>query len=809
MPSTLKVLFLEDRPADATLLLHELRQYGYTPEWTRVDTEATYLASLNPALDVILADFSLPQFNALKALKLLRERKLDIPFIVVTGSLSEEAAAECIKQGADDYLLKDRLVRLGQAVAAAVEAKRLRDEARSAEIALRESEFRFRRMAENAPDIIFRYRFYPTPMCEYVSPSATSITGYTPEDYYENPALAFSRLLSEDQSALTDVLKHRDTSRPLILRTLHKDGSLIWLEHRLVLICDEAGHLVELEGISRDITERIRAEQELYRLNRALQILSQCNEALVRATDEIDLLQATCRIVTEIGGYAMAWVGYVAHDPDKTIRPMAFAGDEDGYLSNTRFSWGDNKFGRGPAGTAIRTRKPTVMRVNPPTADFAPWYEAAVQSGYACILALPLLTDTQVIGVLGIFSSDESAFDDQEVEQLTQLADDLAFGIVSLRARAERLRVEEALRESEARLRVIVANVPVILFAFDRDEIITLAEGKGLEQLELTAQDITGRRLRDAFQVQPLIPDDYQRALSGESFGTIIELSNGSTFDVRYSPLLDAHDEVAGVIGVAIDLSERKEAEAARRTAELMSEQLEQEKQLRELKDRFISIASHEFRTPLATILSSASLLEMAEERMSREKRFAHFRKIQLTVRNMNALLEDVLTLSKADADKLEFEPMPLDLEAFCRDMTEEIGQTVFRSHHFFFNATGPCTPAIMDEKLLRQIMNNLLTNAGKYSPQGSTITFNLDCDGTYAVFTVQDQGIGIPANDQERLYETFHRASNVGTIQGTGLGLAITKKAIEKHQGTISFESKLNEGTIFTVRLPLRVDHD
>jgi signal transduction histidine kinase len=114
-----------------------------------------------------------------------------------------------------------------------------------------------------------------------------------------------------------------------------------------------------------------------------------------------------------------------------------------------------------------------------------------------------------------------------------------------------------------------------------------------------------------------------------------------------------------------------------------------------------------------------------------------------------------------------------------------------------------------MDEKLLRQIMNNLLTNAAKYSPEGSTVTFNLNCDGEYAVFTIQDQGIGIPAKDQERMYETFHRASNVGTIQGTGLGLAITKKAVEKHQGVITFESKVNQGTTFTVHLPLRVNHD
>jgi PAS domain S-box-containing protein len=690
-----------------------------------------------------------------------------------------------------------------------MEAKRLRDETRQAEIALRESEFRFRRMAENAPDIIFRYRFFPTPLCEFVSPSAAPITGYTPEEYYADPGLAFSRLLQEDQVALIKALKQRDTGRPIILRTVHKDGEIVWLEHRLALICDEAGHLIELEGISRDITERIVAEQELYRLNRALQILSQCNEALVRAADEIGLLQAACRIITEVGGYLMAWVGYAEHDMDKTIRPVAYAGDENGYLSTMRFSWGDSKYGAAPGGRAIRTRKAVVARLNPPDLTLAPWYEAAIQRGYACCLALPLVTEAAVLGVLCIYASDEKAFDDQEIEGLTRLADDLAFGIASLRTRAERLRAEEALRESETRLRVIVANVPVILFAFDQDEIITLAEGKGLDLLQLTPEEITGRRINHSRQVHQLVPEDYQRALTGESFGTIVELSNGKTFDVRYSPLLDAHDEVTGVIGVAIDLSERREAEAARRTAEIMSEQLEQEKQLRELKDRFVSLTSHEFRTPLATILSSASLLEMAADRMTPEKRMAHYRKIQSTVRNMNLLLEDVLTLSKAEADKLEFDPAPLDLEAFCRDITEEIGQTVYRSHHFEFASTGTCSLAVMDEKLLRQIMNNLLTNAAKYSPQGSSIVFSLDCDGDNAVFTIKDQGIGIPARDQERMFETFHRASNVGTIKGTGLGLAITKKAIERHKGTISFKSVLNEGTVFTITLPLRVHHD
>src|SRR5258708_8265783 len=162
-------------------------------------------------------------------------------------------------------------------------------------------------------------------------------------------------------------------------------------------------------------------------------------------------------------------------------------------------------------------------------------------------------------------------------------------------------------------------------------------------------------------------------------------------------------------MGVAMGLCERREAEAGRRTAEIMGEKLEQEKQLRELKDRFVSLTPMEFRPPLATILSSASLLEMAADRMTPEKRMAHYRKIQSTVRNMNLLLEDVLTLSKAEADKLEFDPAPLDLEAFCRDITEEIGQTVYRSHHFEFSSPVKPSPPLLTEQLLHQLLNTIL----------------------------------------------------------------------------------------------------
>jgi len=196
MSVPLKVLLLEDSPTDSELTLHELRWAGFKPEWQRVDTEADYLAQLHPDLDLILADYTLPQFDALRALELLRSRNLDIPFIVVTGTVSEEVVVECMKHGAADYLLKDRLVRLGAAVSQALQAKQMRDHKRQTEAektqliaSLQESEQRFRALIENATDIILIVD--ENGVSQYVSPSVERILGYSPARVVGKSAVKF------------------------------------------------------------------------------------------------------------------------------------------------------------------------------------------------------------------------------------------------------------------------------------------------------------------------------------------------------------------------------------------------------------------------------------------------------------------------------------------------------------------------------------------------------------------------------------------------------------------------------------------
>ena len=283
------------------------------------------------------------------------------------------------------------------------------------------------------------------------------------------------------------------------------------------------------------------------------------------------------------------------------------------------------------------------------------------------------------------------------------------------------------------------------------------------------------------------------------------------------------------VIWVARDITENKQAEAAliqakdqleihvqQRTAELqetvyqleqaqeeLRKALEKEKELSELKSRFITMASHEFRTPLATIFSSSDLLKSFGHKFSEERKLQHLNKIQTQVKNMTLLLEDVLFMGKVEAGKLTLNITTFNLEVFCREIIDEISLADRRKHKLLFESHGDCSNVEMDCQLLRQILTNLVSNAFKYSPEKAIIQVNLICNNEQTIINIQDQGIGIPICEQHHLFEIFHRASNVGNISGTGLGLAIAKQAVELHHGKISFESEVGVGTSFTVSMP------
>jgi len=233
---------------------------------------------------------------------------------------------------------------------------------------------------------------------------------------------------------------------------------------------------------------------------------------------------------------------------------------------------------------------------------------------------------------------------------------------------------------------------------------------------------------------------------------------------------------------------------------------LEKEQELSELKSHIITTISHEFRTPLTTILGSTELLKNYGNQWSDEKKLKHFQRIDESVRHMTQLLNDVVLMGEAESGQLKFNPTPLDVKSLCSEIVEEFQLSLDSQHTLAFSVQGDETQANLDEKLLRQILTNLLSNAVKFSPQGGIVRFDVVCQEGQAIFRIQDEGIGIPPEDREHLFESFYRASNAGTIQGTGLGLAIAKKCVDLHRGQITVESEVGVGTTFMVTLPLKL---
>ncbi|MCP2730303.1 sensor histidine kinase [Limnofasciculus baicalensis] len=381
----------------------------------------------------------------------------------------------------------------------------------------------------------------------------------------------------------------------------------------------------------------------------------------------------------------------------------------------------------------------------------------------------------------------------------------------------ERQRVEDKLRASEEKFRQLTENIREVFF-------LTTPDLKQILYISPAYEEVSGCSPESLYEnpktwLKLVHPEDRDRIVAAvarkfpeekdwqEEYRIVRPDGSERWVWVRAFRVLNEAGVVTRIAGIAEDITERKQAQADILNA------LAKEKELSELKSRFISTTSHEFRTPLTTINSSAELLEHYGEKWSVERKITHLHRIQASVTYMTKLLNDVLVIGKAEAGKLKLSTEALDLENFCRTLVEEMQLQDRNQHPIVFSIGSEEKSKInipsfrlpqMDKQLLRAILENLLSNGIKYSPKESTINLILSYHNEQAIFQISDRGIGIPLPDKERLFETFHRATNVGTIPGTGLGLTIVKKCVDIHQGQISVESEVGVGTTFTVTLPM-----
>lgn len=325
--------------------------------------------------------------------------------------------------------------------------------------------------------------------------------------------------------------------------------------------------------IDRANTERKRAEEELRKVNRAYKTLSQCNQTLIRTTKESELINEICKRIVETGGYPLTWIGSAEGDEEKTIRLVAQAGYEEGYLETLNLTWADNERGRGHIGTAIRTGKSSVVKNIHTDPNYAPWRAEAIKRGYASAIALPLVANGKPFGVLNICAKEQDAFDSEEIKLLTELAGDIAYGILSLRMRAERKRSEEKLHEASLYTRNLIEA--------SLDPLVTISpEGKITDVNEATElvtgvsrENLIGSDFSDYFTEPEKAREGYRQVFEKgfvRDYPLAIRGASGKVTDVLYNAAVYRNElgEVQGVFAAARDITELKRVEEERIKAE-------------------------------------------------------------------------------------------------------------------------------------------------------------------------------------------------------------------------------------------------
>jgi PAS domain S-box-containing protein len=425
--------------------------------------------------------------------------------------------------------------------------------------------------------------------------------------------------------------------------------------------------------------------------------------------------------------------------------------------------------------------------------------------GISSMLDAPVWVSGKVVGVLcHEHTGPARDWSAEEIDFVSVLASMVSLALEeSNRARSERL-----LRESEEKFRALFEGTSQAVVLHDENGIFdanpSWVQLLGYSRLE----DVIGKH---PAEISAPIQPGGERAETLERKHIANALVNGSArfewivlrrdgteipIEIFLTPIQLGGRQL--IQAVCNDITQRKQAEA-----ELLRT-LAREKELGQLRSNFVSMVSHEFRTPLAIIQSSAEILDDYQGQLEKAERKDHLQSIRKNTRRMAALMEETLLIGSFDAGKMEFKPTLLELRTFVRRLVDEVLSATNRRCPIEFLLAEMPTMVQADGRLLRHIFTNLLHNAVKYSDAGRVVQFEIVCPGADIVCTIRDKGIGIPEADREWLFNAFHRGRNVGDRPGTGLGLVIVKRCVDLHGGQIKVESKLGEGTVVTVRLPI-----
>lgn len=427
---------------------------------------------------------------------------------------------------------------------------------------------RFNKVAASAPGVICSFRMDGAGRLSMpdAGEGLRDLYGLSPAEVANDARPLFERIAPEDARQLAASIA--ESARAMTpwsgeWRFLHPEKGWIWVEGRSLPTREADGGTL-WHGYLQDVTRRRQAEITISKANRVLRARNLSNLALLHASDEAAYLGVVCQTIVDVCGHAMMWIGFADREDDRRVRPVASAGFEQGYLDNIYVTWADNEFGRGPTGAALRLRQPMVCQDIPGDPGFAPWRDEAVRRGYRSSASLPLIVGDEVFGVLNVYSAEPAAFPADEVDLLSDIAADLAYGVSVLRLRAEHVRMEQSLRESEVKLRLFIEHAPAALAMFDADMRYLFASQRWLSDYRLNWPDIVGRSHYEVFpEISDRWKEIHRRCLAGA-----VEKCDGDPF-VRLDGRVDwlrweirpwhrDNGEIGGIVAMSEDITDRK-----------------------------------------------------------------------------------------------------------------------------------------------------------------------------------------------------------------------------------------------------------
>ena len=681
---------------------------------------------------------------------------------------------------------------------------------------LRESEERFHKIFKLSPDGITITRVNDGLIIDI---NDNALKMFRVDDISEvlyNPDYTTAKIWKniEDRKRMVEQLKEKGEAFLNEVELQRKDGS--------ALFATVSARLVEIKGeqcilaITRDITEKIKEEK--YR-----EALFKISDAAISTPDFLSLCKQIHSIISDLMPSQNLYIAL--YDKKSDIFEYPYFVDEYDPPPPPR------KRGKGLTELVVDTGEAWLVD---PDEFYALIEQGKVESiGAPSIdwLGVPLKVNNETIGAIVVQTYTEGVrYTNEHKNILSFVSNQIAMAIAQKRYQEElikanelleerveqrtlqlrhaneellaqveeRIRIENEIRESEQRFRLMADSAPVLIWMTDYSGRISY--------VNKTWIDFTGKEIVTGFS------DYWNEFIHEEDLSEFITkyneaVQNKQKFEItvrlvshegnyRYVlltaiPRMVNNEVFHGFIGSGVDITELQRA-------------IEQEKELNMLKTRFISTVSHEYRTPLTTIMTATYLVDTFIKAGNLNEASKFLTRIQDSVKSMTGLLDQVLTISKGEIEQSEIKPILTNIYDFCRSFVDEY-RLIDKSNHniIFVTEDDVKQQSYIDPAILQQILSNLINNAIKYSPINSEIVLSHKKDNGNLIFVIKDQGIGIPKDQIRYIFEPFYRATNVGVVQGTGLGLSIVKKFIDLYQGKIKVESNINEGTIVTVVLP------